>query len=116
MTGDKFTTGSGNVFLDLGFSEEEAAELTIKSYLFDILQKALDERLETKRQDEVAKELGVDQPIVSKILNDKMAGFSVERIATLLLRLNYDICLAARPCVDTSRTARVIASQDLAIV
>ena len=46
MNDDIFTTGSGNVFVDLGFSEEEAAELTIKSCLFTILQEAVSKALE----------------------------------------------------------------------
>ena len=50
MTDDIFTTGSGNVFVDLGFSEEEAAELTIKSCLFTILQGAVRKALETNTQ------------------------------------------------------------------
>lgn len=107
MNNDIFTTGSGNVFVDLGFSEEEAAELTIKSCLFTILQEAVNKALKTNTQTEIAKRLGVDQPIVSKIINDRMSGFSVERIANYLLRLHYDICLEAHPA-PAERLGRVI--------
>jgi len=107
MSEEIFTTGSGNVFVDLGFSEEEAAELTIKSCLFSILQEALGKALETSTQAQIAQRLGVDQPIISKIQNDRMSGFSVERIASYLLRLNYDISLAAHPA-PAERAGRVI--------
>ncbi len=107
MSDDIFTTGSGNVFVDLGFSEEEAAELTIKSCLFTILQEAVSKALETNTQAQVAQRLGVDQPIISKILNDRMSGFSVERIANYLLRLHYDISLEAHPA-PSERLGRVI--------
>jgi predicted XRE-type DNA-binding protein len=107
MSEEIFTTGSGNVFVDLGFSEEEAAELTIKSCLFSILQEAIAKALETSTQAQIAKRLGVDQPIISKIQNDRMSGFSVERIASYLLRLNYDISLAAHPA-PAERSGRVI--------
>jgi predicted XRE-type DNA-binding protein len=107
MNDDIFTTGSGNVFVDLGFSEEEAAKLTIKSCLFTILQKAISKTLETKTQAEIAGRLGVDQPIISKIMNDRMSGFSVERIANYLLKLHYDICLEAQPA-PAKRGGRVI--------
>ena len=107
MTKDIFTTGSGNVFVDLGFSEEQAAELTIKSCLFTILQKVVTKTLKKTTQAEIAERLGVDQPIISKIMNDKMTGFSVERIANYLLKLDYDICLEAHPAPAT-RSARVI--------
>jgi predicted XRE-type DNA-binding protein len=95
-----FTTGSGNIFIDLGFSEEEAAELSIKACLFRKLQQAL--RESELSQAELAKKLGVKQPHVSEILNGKMSGFSTERIAKYLLRLNYDICLDAHPAPGSS--------------
>jgi predicted XRE-type DNA-binding protein len=111
MSDDIFTTGSGNVFVDLGFSEEEAAELTIKSCLFSILQNAVDKALQTSTQAELADRLGVDQPIVSKIINDRMSGFSVERIANYLLRLHYDICLEAHPA-PAERLGRVLTAKE----
>ncbi len=111
MSDDIFTTGSGNVFVDLGFSEEEAAELTIKSCLFTILQEAINVALETNTQGEIAERLGVDQPIISKIMNDKMSGFSVERIANYLLKLHYDICLEAHPA-PIERPGRVIPTKE----
>jgi predicted XRE-type DNA-binding protein len=115
MTKKIFSTGSGNIFVDLGFSEEEAAHLTMKSYLFDVLQAALRKELETRKQDEVAQIMGADQPIISKILNDKMAGFSVERITTYLTRLHYDIYLKAQPAPPNQKTGRVIGSFERAI-
>jgi predicted XRE-type DNA-binding protein len=111
MSDDIFTTGSGNIFVDLGFSEEKAAELTIKSCLLTILQKAISTALETDTQAEVAKRLKVDQPIISKIMNDKMSGFSVERLATYLLRLHYDICFEAHPA-PIERPGRVLSTKE----
>jgi len=113
MSAEIFTTGSGNVFVDLGFSEEEAAHLTMKSYLFDVLQGAVRKALEARTQEEVAKMMGADQPIISKILNDRMAGFSVERITRYLTRLRYDICLKARPSPPEQKTGRVIGSREI---
>jgi len=101
-----FTNGSGNIFIDLGFSEEEAAELSIKSCLFRKLQQALSES--ELSQTELAKKLGVKQPHVSEILTGKMSGFSTERIAKYLLRLNYDICLDAHPAPPGTNGGRVL--------
>ncbi|WP_457831673.1 helix-turn-helix domain-containing protein, partial [Staphylococcus aureus] len=78
-----FAVGSGNIFEDLGFSEEESAALTLKSSLFNTLQMALREL--TGTQAEVAAKLGIPQPKVSDILNGKQSGFSVERLASYLL-------------------------------
>src|ERR1700691_4312593 len=88
-----FTTGSGDIFKDFEFSDEESAALSIKACLFRTLQKALKETSAT--QTELAERLGVPQPKISNILKGKMAGFSVERLANYLLKLNYEICLDA---------------------
>ncbi len=90
-----FTTGSGDIFKDFGFSDEEAAALTIKASLFRTLQKVLKES--GKPQKDLADKLGVPQPRISDILNGKMTGFSVERLAGYLLKLDYNICLDAQP-------------------
>ena len=106
MSEEIFKTGSGNIFIDLGFSEEEAAELSIKACLFRKLQQILHES--KLSQADLAKQLGVKQPHVSKLLNGKMSGFSTERIAKYLLRLNYDICLDAYPAPPGSKTGQVV--------
>jgi predicted XRE-type DNA-binding protein len=89
---ETFKTGSGDIFKDLGFSDEAAAALTIKASL---LQKALKEAPGT--QADLAERIGAPQPKISDIMNGKMAGFSVERLANYLLKLNYEICLDAHP-------------------
>ena len=110
MSNEKpFTTGSGNIFLDLGFSEEDAAALTLKSSLFGTLQAALKSTPGT--QTEIADRLGIPQPKVSDILKGKMAGFSIERITNLLLKLDYEICLDAHPAPPGCR-GRVIDRAD----
>ena len=88
-------TGSGDIFRDFGFSEQESAALNIKACFFRKLQAALKESGCT--QTELATRLRIPQPKVSDIINGKMAGFSVERIVNLLLKLNYVIGLDARP-------------------
>ena len=102
---EPFTAGSGDIFKDFGFSDEESAALSIKACLFRTLQKALKETAGT--QAELALRLDVPQPKISDILKGKMAGFSVERIANYLLKLNYEICVDAHPATAGS-TGRVI--------
>lgn len=89
--------GSDNIFEDFGFSREEAAKLSVKSSLFRSLQAALKKAPGT--QTDLAKKLRLPQPKVSDILNGKMAGFSVERIILLLLRLDYEVAFSARPAI-----------------
>ncbi|TKB76043.1 MAG: hypothetical protein E8D46_00065 [Nitrospira sp.] len=64
MTRATVTKGSGNMFLDLGFSEEKSAELTLKSSLLQALQATIKER--EWKQVEAATQLGIDQAKVSK--------------------------------------------------
>jgi predicted XRE-type DNA-binding protein len=83
--------GSGEVFRDLGFSDEEAAVLSLKSYLFIELEEAIAENLQQTNQNELAVRLGTTQPIISNIANGKISGFTLDRIIELLLKLNRDV-------------------------
>jgi predicted XRE-type DNA-binding protein len=84
---------SKNVFLDLGFDEEEAAGLKLKSYLFMSLQEAITKS--RKKQGEIAALIGADQPKVSKIMSGKLDEFSIERITEYMQKLGYDIHISA---------------------
>ncbi len=97
ITENTYTVGHNNVFVDLGFPEEEATELKIKAYLFHYLLLAVKKELRKNTQAQLAKKLGVSQPLISKIVNDDFDIFSVERIAHLLLKLNYDIYVGVKP-------------------
>jgi len=83
--------GSGNVFLDMGYSPEKAAILSLKSYLFMQLEGAAAAAINSgKTQQQLAKELSTTQPILSNILNGKMSSFTLDRIFSLLLKLKRD--------------------------
>ena len=97
---------SKNVFSDMGFSEDEAAGLQLKSYLFIALQEAITHSGMT--QAEAAKAMGADQPKVSKIVNGKFNEFSVERVIDYLQRLGYDIHISAVPCSRRRKIGTVI--------
>lgn len=89
MTRATVTKGSGNVFRDLGFPEEESAELILKSSLLQALQESIKER--GWKQVEAAARLGIDQVKVSKLLAGHMAGFSIERLVNFLSLLGQDV-------------------------
>lgn len=90
-----FKTSSGDIFKDFGFSDEEAAALTIKSSLFRTLQFALRESSET--QAELAERICAPQEKIADIINGKMAGLSVESLAKYLLKLDCETCVDAQP-------------------
>lgn len=88
------TKGSGNIFRDLGFSEERSAELILKSSLLQALQETI--RGRGWKQAEAATQLGIDQAKVSKLLAGQMAGFSVERLVHFLSLLGQDVEVTVR--------------------
>lgn len=92
--------GSGNFFLDMGHSPEEAALLSLKSYLFMQLHDAAGGAIKSgKTQQQLARELNTTQPILSNILNGKMSSFTLDRIFNLLLKLrrNIHVCATVTP-------------------
>jgi predicted XRE-type DNA-binding protein len=88
------TKGSGNIFRDLGFSEERSAELILKSSLLQALQDTIKEQ--GWKQVESATRLGIDQAKVSKLLAGQIAGFSVERLVHYLSVLGQDVEVTVR--------------------
>jgi len=94
MKRETVTKGSGNLFRDLGFSEERSAELILKSSLLQALQETI--RGRGWKQVEAAARLGIDQAKVSKLLAGQMAGFSVERLVHYLSLLGQDVEVTVR--------------------
>ncbi|GKS65370.1 hypothetical protein YTPLAS72_26740 [Nitrospira sp.] len=100
------TKGSGNIFRDLGFSEERSAELILKSSLLQALQDTI--RSHAWKQAEAATRLGIDQAKVSKLLSGQMAGFSVERLVHFLSLLGQDVEVTVRQAPRGQRYGTVI--------
>lgn len=81
------TVSSGNVFADLGL--RGAGDLQIKAELTRQLYNRVKKLGLT--QVRAAERLGLKQPDVSKLLNGRFTGFSVERLLTLLNDLDIDV-------------------------
>jgi predicted XRE-type DNA-binding protein len=105
MTRTTVTKGSGNVFRDLGFSEEKSAELILKSSLLQALQETIKER--GWKQVEAAAQLGIDQAKVSKLLAGQMSGFSIERLVHFLSLLGQDVEVTVRKAPSGRRRGTV---------
>ena len=105
MTRVTVTKGSGNVFRDLGFSEEKSAELILKSSLLQALQDTIKGR--GWKQVEAAAQLGIDQAKVSKLLAGQMAGFSIERLVHFLSLLGQDVEVTVRKATRRRRHGTV---------
>jgi predicted XRE-type DNA-binding protein len=80
----KITKSSGNVFIDLGFSPEEATILAMRAQLMGELRIKI--RDEEWTQAEAAKVLGVSQSRVSDLIRGKFEKFSLDMLITLATR------------------------------
>jgi predicted XRE-type DNA-binding protein len=105
MTRTTVTKGSGNVFRDLGFSEQKSAELILTSSLLQALQETI--RQNGWKQVQAADALWIDQAKVSKLLAGQMAGFSVERLVHFLSLLGQDIEVTVRQASHGRRQGTV---------
>ncbi len=93
------TRGTGNVFVDLGFTD--VAERQVKLRLAYALNQVLDARKLSPAF--AAKVLGVTQPEISALRQYMLAGFSVERLMNLLTALDNDGEIAVRPKAPFSK-------------
>ena len=75
---------SGNIFRDLGFSEQQAENLRIRSELMIRLSKLIEDRGFT--QAEAARLLGVTQPRISHLMRGKIQLFSIDSLIEMLGR------------------------------
>ncbi|MEK7329189.1 MAG: helix-turn-helix transcriptional regulator [Candidatus Eisenbacteria bacterium] len=73
---------SANVFRDLGFDAEEAANLKIRADLMIQLTKLIEARGLT--QAAAAKLLGVTQPRISDLMRGKIDRFSIDGLVQML--------------------------------
>jgi predicted XRE-type DNA-binding protein len=82
---------SGNVFIDLGYSQEEAAILQMRADLMADLRKFIKAKKLT--QTKVAEILGVSQSRVSDLIIGKWERFSLEMLIILATRAGMHVTL-----------------------
>ena len=90
---DKADTGSGDVFVDLGFAD--AGERKLRVQLAMRINDLIAERALT--QAKAAELFGVPQPHVSDLKNYKLSRFSSERLLRFLTQLDRDVEIVIRP-------------------
>ena len=85
--GVEITASSGNVFADLGLADPDERQL--KAQLAFQIQRFIEQKGWTQAQ--AAAVIGLVQPKVSLLLRGQLAGFSVQRLLTILQRLGHDV-------------------------
>ena len=101
-----YTIGSDNIYADLGFDDPEL-ELS-KAQLASQIS-ALIEAMNLT-QVRAAEHLGIDQPKISALRRGRLGGFSMERLMTLLTRLDQDIEIVVRPKAESMSGGRIAVS------
>ena len=91
----EFYRGSANVFIDIGFSPEEAEELSAKSALISSILETMKRRKLTQVQ--AAKLCGTDQPTLSKILRGRVESVTIDRLAGFLTALGRTVEIRVMP-------------------
>ncbi len=85
------TPSSGNVFVDLGFDEAEAAVLAMRAKLMSDIAKQIERNRWT--QTESARRFGISQARVSDLVRGKFDKFSLDMLAQLATRAGNRVVL-----------------------
>jgi predicted XRE-type DNA-binding protein len=76
----KMTSGSGNVFADVGFPPDEASNLMLRAQLMSRVRDAA----RGASQREAAKRFGINQPRLNDVLRGRIVKFSLDALVNLL--------------------------------
>jgi predicted XRE-type DNA-binding protein len=87
------TSGSGNVYTDLGYENPE--EMLLKAHLVMLLSKAI--KAKGLNQYQAAEVLGIDQPKVSALVRGQFRGYSLERLFRFLNALDVEVNVKSKP-------------------
>jgi predicted XRE-type DNA-binding protein len=90
MSGD-IVNSTGNVFIDLGYSPDEAAILQMRADLMADLRKWIKAKKLT--QAKAAEMLAISQSRVSDLIRGKWERFSLEMLITLATRAGMHVTL-----------------------
>ena len=93
----KKRVSTSNVFRDLGFGAEEAANLKLRAMLMIEIEKYIQEKRLTQKR--AAERLGVTQPRISDLIRGKIELFSVDTLITMLTHAGLKVDVRVRRSV-----------------
>lgn len=100
----RITRSSGNVFADLGLDNPE--ELLQKSRLVSVIDAVIRKR--RLSQVKAAELMGISQPDLSKLLRGRTAGFSIERLFTMLVAMGVSTHITLEVPARFVRRGRIV--------
>lgn len=92
---EKITPSTGNVFEDLGFSNEEAENLKVRSVLMSSIRTIIER--ETLTQAGAAILFGVTQPRISDLVRGKIELFSIDALVNMLAAAGRHVEISVEP-------------------
>ncbi len=91
----KIAKGSNNVFKDLGFGDEEAANLKIRADLILDLQRFI--RAKNWTQAEAAAFFDETQPRISNLMNGDIDRKSIDKLIQMLTKAGMEVRVLVAP-------------------
>lgn len=88
----KMTRGSGNVFVDVGFTPNEASNLMLRAQLMSRIRDAA----RGASQREAAKRFGITQPRLNDVLRGRIDKFSLDALVNMLANAGMRVELRVR--------------------
>jgi predicted XRE-type DNA-binding protein len=97
------TPADGNVFLDLGFDPDEAANLLVRADLMIQMREII--RSRKLKQKDAAKLFGVSQPRISDLMRSKIDAFTIDSLVNMLgnARMRVQVTVAELPAQYQTR-------------
>lgn len=90
----KATKSSGNIFEDLGFPEEHAANLYARSTVMLDISRRIEKLRMSQRK--IAAHIGISQPRLNDLLKNKITKFSLDSLVKVLAKLGGSITVEVR--------------------
>ena len=90
----KYTRGSDNVFIDLGFSRAEAENLKLRADLMIRIVQYF--RNSGITQSQAAKVLGITQPRLNALLKGRIGKFSLDALVNIASRAGLNVRLVVK--------------------
>ena len=84
-----------NIFEDIGFDKEEAANLKVRAQLLIEIREYI--RKKRLKQKDAAALLGINQPEVSALMHDQIFKFSIDALVKMLARIGRELKITTRP-------------------
>ena len=90
----KYTRGSGNIFIDLGFDKAEAENLKLRSDL--MIRIVQFHRKSGMKQADAAKTLGLTQPRLNALLKGRIHQFSLDALVNIASSAGMNVRLVVK--------------------